>query len=91
MTANQTLIFSLLKIRKKTSAVIAGILIGMACVWGVSMWQNITPRQLLGMLLGSFVFIVGIMLLALILIVLIKLLMKLIRQILSKNTHGDQQ
>jgi len=73
------LIFSLLKIRKKTSAVIAGILIGMGCLWGIAMWQNISPAQLFNLFLGSFVFILAIMLIALIFILATKLLIKLIR------------
>ena len=56
------MIFSLLKIRKKTAAVLAGILIGMACLWGIAMWQNISPTQILMLLLGSVLFIAGIML-----------------------------
>ncbi|MBT8146022.1 MAG: hypothetical protein KJN90_04170 [Gammaproteobacteria bacterium] len=71
------MIFSLLKIRKKTSAVIAGILIGMACLWGVAMWQNIPPRQLFNLFLGSFAFILGIMLVAFCLIAIAKLLSRL--------------
>jgi len=78
-TVNQILIFSLLKIRKKTSSIIAGILIGITCLWGISMWQDISPQQLLDMLLGSLVFIFGIMLLALMIIMAFKLLLKLIR------------
>jgi formate/nitrite transporter FocA (FNT family) len=73
------LIFSLLKIRKKTSAVIAGLLIGGACLWGIAMWQDISPRQLFSILLGSFAFIFGIMLLALCLIALAKLLGRLVK------------
>lgn len=79
------LIFSLLKIRKKTSAVIAGILIGVACLWGIAMWQDISPRQLFTLFLGSFAFIFGIMLLALCLTVVAKLLVKLF-----KSNENDQ-
>jgi hypothetical protein len=73
------LIFSLLKIRKRTSAVIAGILIAMACLWGIAMWQDISPAQLFNLFLASLVFILGIMLLALLVIVAAKLLIKLVK------------
>ena len=33
------MIFSLLNIRKKTAALISGIAIGVACLWGLSMWD----------------------------------------------------
>ncbi len=74
----QTLIFSFLKIRKKTSAAIAGLLIGGACLWGIALWQDISPRQLFSIFLGSFAFILAIMVLALGFIVLAKLLGRLI-------------
>ncbi len=73
------MIFSLLKIRKKTSAVIAGLLIGSACLWGIAVWQDISPRQLFSLFLGSFALIFGIMLLALCLIALAKLLRRLVK------------
>ena len=74
------MIFSLLKVPKKTSAVIAGILIGTACLWGIAMWQDISPRQLFSLFLGTFAFIVGIMLVAFCLIATGKLLVKLLRK-----------
>ena len=73
------MIFSLLKIRKKTSAVIAGILIGISCLWGIALWQNIPPRQLFNLFLGSFAFILGIILVAFCLITIAKLLSRLIK------------
>ena len=74
------MIFSFLKIRKKTSAVIAGILIGVACLWGIAMWQDISPRQLFTLFLGTFAFIIGIMLIAFCFIAVTKLLSKIIRK-----------
>ena len=73
------MIFSLLKLRKKTSAVIAGILIGIACLWGIAMWQDISPQQLFTLFLGSFAFIFGIMLLALCLIAAVKLVARIVK------------
>ncbi len=71
-TADRTLIFSLLKFRKKTSTVIAGVMIGTGCLWGIAMWQDIGPRQLFVLFLGSFAFLLAIMILAILLIVAIK-------------------
>ncbi|MBL4821451.1 MAG: hypothetical protein JKY98_10760 [Gammaproteobacteria bacterium] len=85
------MLLSLLKIRKKTSSVITGILIGAACLWGVSMWQDITPRQLFNLFLGSFLLILGIMLMAGLLIFVIKMLAKLIRPKSSQDTAGDDK
>jgi len=87
-TADLILIFSLLKIRKKTSAVIAGILIGMACLWGIAMWQDIPPRQLLNLFIGSFAMLFGIMLLAIIVIVLFKGAARLISP--TDDDHNDR-
>ena len=70
---NRILIFSLLNLRKKTSAVVGGIMIAMACLWGIAWWQDLSPRQLLNLLLGTLLLIVGIMLLAVILVVVFKL------------------
>lgn len=59
---------------------LAGIVIGAACLWGIALWQDISPRQLLSLFLGSFVLIFGIMLVAFCLIVVIKLITKFIRK-----------
>jgi hypothetical protein len=71
--ANRILIFSLLKIRKKTSSILAGITIGVACLWGVSLWQNIPPRELFTILLSTMVFLLAIILCALLIIAAFKL------------------
>jgi len=82
------LIFSLLKIRKKTSAVIAGVLIGVACLWGIAMWQDISPRQLFTLFLASIALIFGIILLAFCLITIAKLLQRLIKR--NKPENPDE-
>ncbi len=83
------MIFSLLKIRKKTSAVIAGILIGAACLWGIAMWQDISPSQLFRLFLGSFAFIFGIMLLALVVILILKLARRLLAAAIDRAESDD--
>ena len=75
------MIFSLLKIRKKTAAVLAGISAGLASVWVVAAWQDISLQELFGMLIGSILLLVGIMLAALCLVVVFSLLKKLLQKI----------
>ena len=70
--ANQILIFSLLNVRKKTAAVIAGIFIGAASLWGLSIWQNISRQEILSTLLASVVMLGSIIIAALILIAAFK-------------------
>jgi|TARA_B110000902_G_C14254853_1_gene567474 hypothetical protein len=79
------LIFSLLKIRKKTAAVLVGIACGIACVWVVATWQNLSMAEILNMLLGSILFLGGIMLTALCLVAVFSLLRKLLNRINSSK------
>lgn len=83
------MIFSLIKVRKKTSTVIAGIMIGLACLWGIAMWQDISARQLFNVLLGSLALILGIMLIALLVIVTLKGVGKLIRKSLPGSDSDE--
>lgn len=46
------MIFSFLKLRKKTAAALSGILIGAGSLWGLSMWQDI-PLEALAVQLGA--------------------------------------
>lgn len=87
-TADPTLIFSLLNVRKKTAAVIAGIAVAALCLWGLAMWQDISWRELLDILLASVLMLGGIMLAALLLIALFKLLGAVLRR-LGSSTDGD--
>tara|TARA_B110000444_G_scaffold123355_1_gene115962 strand:- start:1265 stop:1504 length:240 start_codon:yes stop_codon:yes gene_type:complete len=75
------LIFSLLKIRKKKSAVLAGIACGIACVWVVASWQELSLQDIFNMLLGSVLLLGGIMLAALCLVAVFSLLRKLLSKI----------
>jgi len=83
------LIFSLLKIRKKTAAVIAGIVIALTCLWGLAMWQNISRQEMLNILLSSVLMIVIIAVCAVLLITTIKLIGAAIRKLVSRNTDDD--
>ena len=83
------MIFSLLKVRKKTGTVTAGVMIGVACLWGIAMWQDVSARQLFNVLLGSLALILGIMLLALLVIVTVKSVGKLIRNSLPGHESDE--
>ena len=83
------MIFSLIKVRKKTRTVIAGVMIGVACLWGVAMWQDVSARQLLNVLLGSLALILGIMLMAILIIVTLKGVGKLIRKSLPDSESDE--
>ena len=48
------MIFSFLKLRKKTAAALSGILIGAGSLWGLCMWQDI-PLIALARELGALV------------------------------------
>lgn len=78
------MLFSLLKLRKKTSAVLAGILIALACLWGIAMWQHLSARDLLHLLAGTLLLILGIMLAAFLLVAGKKLGVRLLR-----GSHRD--
>ena len=75
------MIFSLLKIRKKTAAVLAGIACGLASIWVVASWQNLSTEEILNMLLGSILLVGGIMVAALCLVIVFSLLRKLLSRI----------
>jgi hypothetical protein len=77
------LIFSLLKIRRKTAAVLVGIACGLACVWVVATWQQLSIQEILNMLLGSILLLGGIMIAAVCVVAAFTLLRKLLRKISS--------
>ncbi len=85
------MIFSLLNLRKKIAAAIAGITIGAACLWGVAMWQDISPRELFNMFLAVLLMIVVIMLLAVAAIAIIKMLGKMAGGLAGSETDIEQQ
>lgn len=75
------MIFSLLNVRKKTAATLTGIAIAATCLWGLAMWQDISRRELLGLLLATLLFVIGIAVCAVLLIVAFKLLGRLLRRL----------
>lgn len=81
------MIFSLLKIDKKISAALAGIAIGAASLWGLSMWQDISNGELLRLLLAVLVMLAGLALAAFCTVALCKLLIaaatRLVRRLRS--------
>lgn len=64
---------------------LVGIACGIACVWVVATWQNLSMAEILNMLLGSILFLGGIMLAALCLVAAFSLLRKLLSRINSSK------
>jgi len=85
------LIFSLFKLRKKTTAVISGVAIALACLWGLSMWQDISRQEMLNMLFGTMLMLGGIMLLAFLLILALSLVKKIFQKITTNNSQEKNQ
>jgi|TARA_B100001750_G_C15468766_1_gene578589 hypothetical protein len=83
------LIFSLLNIRKKTAAILAGISLAALSLWGLSMWQNISLAEMLSILGGTLIMIGTIMLGAFLFIALIKLLLRIWQKARSSKATED--
>jgi len=90
-TAVQILIFSLLNVRKKTAAIIAGLAIGATCLWAISAWQNISREELIDILLASLLMLGGVMATALVAVAGYKLVVRLINRMLSANRPSSDQ
>ncbi|MFM1895998.1 MAG: hypothetical protein RLZZ385_1072 [Pseudomonadota bacterium] len=86
-----TLIFSFLKLPKKTAAVLGGIMIAMACLWGIALWQDITPRQLFGLFIGSLLLVLAVMLAAVLLVLLGKGILRLLRKLGNQSQDSEGQ
>ncbi len=82
---NQILIFSLLKIRKKTAATLSGVAIALATLWGLAMWQDISPEELVSILLSILLMLALIISSAVILIALFKLGIYLLHKVISRS------
>lgn len=78
------MIFSLLKLRKKTAAVVGGISTGALCLWALVMWQNVSVEELTGLLLNTLLMLGVIIVTALLIIVAFKGLAKIARFITNK-------
>lgn len=83
------MIFSLLNVRKKTAAVIAGIVIGALCLWAIAAWQNISREELLNYLLGTVLMLLAIMLAAFAMIACFKLLAKGLSKLSSADSNEN--
>ena len=70
------MIFSLLKIRKKTASILAGITIAALSLWGLSFWQNITLLEILNILGGTLAMLAAIVTGAFLLISSLKLVLR---------------
>ena len=89
--ADRLLIFSLLNVRKKTAAIIAGLAIGATCLWAISTWQNISREELIDILLASLLMLGGVMVTALVSVAGFKLLVGLIKRMRSENCPSSNQ
>ncbi|MEQ8952970.1 MAG: hypothetical protein RL120_02480 [Gammaproteobacteria bacterium] len=85
------MIFSLLNLRKKTAAVIAGISIGAMCLWGLAIWQDISTRELFNMFLAVTVMILVIIIIAIAFIALIKMLWMLVKKLKGGEEQTSRQ
>jgi|LWDU01.1.fsa_nt_gi hypothetical protein len=83
------LIFSFLKLRKKTSAILSGIVIGAGSLLGLTMWQNISREELFSILLATLVMLGSIILAALILIFVLKTIARLLSKIGSETDNDE--
>lgn len=84
------MIFSLLNVRKKTAATIAGIAIGALCLWGLAMWQDVSIAQLSNILLAILLLLGGVMLAALLLISCFKVTSHLVKIAMVNRPAGDK-
>ncbi|HJN95120.1 MAG TPA: hypothetical protein QGF41_05360 [Gammaproteobacteria bacterium] len=84
------LIFSLLNVRKKTAAAVAGIGIAALCLWGLSLWQDISLQEMLNILLSTVLMLGSIILAAGLLIVVIKLLAAAVQKISHFDDDEDR-
>ena len=62
-----------------------GIACGLACVWVVATWQQLSVQEILNILLGSILLLGGIMLAALCVVATLTLL----RKLLSKMKNSE--
>jgi hypothetical protein len=60
------LIFSLLKVRKKTGATIGGLIIGGTCLGGLTYWQDINLSELTSIFTALVTMVILIIIIALI-------------------------
>ena len=89
--ASRLLIFSLLNVRKRTAAIIAGLVIGASCLWAISAWQKISREELIDILLASLIMLGGVMVTALVAVAGLKLVVRLINRMLSANQPSSDQ
>ena len=82
------MIFSLLNVRKKTAAILAGITIGALCLWAIAAWQNLSREELIEVLVGAVIMLAGIMLTAFLIIACFKLIARVVGT-LSSGESGE--
>jgi len=83
-------IFSLLNIRKKLAATLAGIAIAAACLWGLSMWQDISLLEMTRLLGSLLIMLAVIMLAAVALIAALKVALVALRRLGKGNSEENE-
>ena len=68
------MLFSALKLRRKTRTVLACTAIGCLCLYGIAYWQDLTAQDILNLLLGAAGLLLAIITTALLLVTTFKLL-----------------
>ena len=86
----QTLIFSLLNVRKKTAAITAGLAIGATCLWAIAEWQNISRGELLSILFASLLMLGCVMVMAILMVAVLKLSTRLIKRTFHAKQPSNQ-
>ena len=84
------MIFSLLNVRKKTAATIAGIAIAALCLWGISTWQDIPVSELFSILLATTIMVGAVMVAAILLIAIFKILGNFLGKSPDTDNKGKQ-
>ena len=83
------MIFSLLNVRKKTAAILAGITIAALCLWGLSIWQNISLEELFSIFMATIIMLGAIMLGAFMLILAFKLLKRAYHKVIQTESFKE--
>ena len=68
------MLFSSLKLRRKTRTVLACTAIGCLCLYGIAYWQDLSAQDILNLLLGAAALLLSIIITALLLVTTLKLL-----------------
>ena len=60
-----------------------------SCLWGISMWQDISPREIFNILLATTAMVAVVMVAAILLIAFFKILSSLIRKLAGADNEDS--